>query len=64
MAHAHDGGTMAAEAELLFIQIGLADARERERLLALGHESTYAPCAAMLPAVTVRTTDSSSVSSP
>lgn len=60
MAHDHDDGSgMAAEAELFFIQIGLADPRERERLLALGNQGLLAPCAEVLPPVDVRPSDSS-----
>lgn len=58
MADDDDGGTLAAEAELFFLQIGLGDVRERERLLALGHETSNVPCGAIM---LVRTTDSSNV---
>jgi hypothetical protein len=43
------------------MQIGLADARERERLLTLGQEGPHVPCTITLPVVAVRTTDSSNI---
>jgi hypothetical protein len=62
MTRIRDDGTMGAKvAELFFVQIGLADSRERGRLLMLGKDNPLTPCeiAASTAVVDVRTTDSS-----
>jgi hypothetical protein len=57
----HDVSGLAIEAELFFIQIGLGDSRERDRLLALGNEnlSCATQDAEQPAAALVRTTNSS-----
>jgi|HubBroStandDraft_1064217.scaffolds.fasta_scaffold671713_2 hypothetical protein len=53
-----EGSALAAEAELFFMQIGLADSRERGHLLDLGHEDAAVTRTAP---VSIRISDSSNV---